>query len=128
MDCLILLMLKTLEQLLVYTAHASLEVRQVLFLWIPVGACLWLLSLIWKTRHNNFIGLLAHSLIFAGAVGNLIDRFSMGYVVDFLDFYLEKITLSAFNVADSAITVGAFFMIIDMINEAKRAKALGQDA
>ena len=63
---------------------------------------------------------LAYSLIFAGAVGNLIDRFSMGYVVDFLDFYWGKSHFPAFNVADSAITVGAFFMIIDMINDYKK--------
>ena len=110
-----------------FMAQASLQIRQILFLWIPVAACIWLITLIWKTRHNNFIGCLAYSLIFAGAVGNLIDRFSMGYVVDFLDFYWKKSHFPAFNVADSAITVGAFFMIIDMINEAKRAKTIQQD-
>ncbi len=103
-----------------FMAQASLLVRQILFLWVPVGACFWLISLIWKTRHENFIGCLAYSLIFAGAVGNLIDRFSLGYVVDFLDFYLGNSHFPAFNVADSAITVGAFFMIIDMINDFKK--------
>jgi signal peptidase II len=102
-----------------FMAHASLVVRQILFLWVPVGACVWLITLIWKTRNNNFIGCLAYSLIFAGAVGNLMDRFSMGYVVDFLDFYWGRSHFPAFNVADSAISVGAFFMIIDMIKDYK---------
>ena len=103
-----------------FMAQASLLVRQILFLWVPVAACIWLISLIWKTRYDNAIGCLAYSLIFAGAVGNLIDRFSLGYVVDFLDFYWGKSHFPAFNVADSAITVGAFFMIIDMINDYKK--------
>ena len=103
-----------------FGSTASLEVRQILFLWVPVLACIWLLTLIWKTRFTNFLLCLAYSLIFAGAVGNLIDRFSMGYVVDFLDFYLSDSHFPAFNVADSSITVGAFFMIIDMLLELKQ--------
>ena len=75
-----------------------------------------------ENSSQQFYWLLAYSLIFAGAVGNLIDRFSMGYVVDFLDFYWKKSHFPAFNVADSAITVGAFFMIIDMINEARERR------
>ena len=106
-----------------FMGHASPEIRKILFLLIPVIACIWLITLIWKTRHNNLIACLAYSLIFAGAVGNLIDRFSMGYVVDFLDFYWNKSHFPAFNVADSAITVGAFFMILDMINDYKSKKS-----
>ena len=59
------------------------RIRQFMFLLLPVLACLWLVTLIWKTRHENFLLCLAYSLILAGAIGNLIDRFSMGYVVDF---------------------------------------------
>ena len=80
-----------------FMATASLPVRQFLFLWIPVLACIWLLVLIWKTRHTNKLLCMSYSLIFAGAVGNLIDRFSMGYVVDFLDFYFEKKSFSCFQ-------------------------------
>ena len=95
------------------------------FYFLPVLACFWLVTLIWKTRKNNLILCLAYSLILSGAVGNLIDRISLGYVVDFLDFYLGKNHFPAFNVADSAITVGAFFLIWDMILEYKTK--LGQD-
>ena len=52
------------------------------------------------------------SLILGGAVGNLIDRVRFGYVVDFIDVYYDKMHWPAFNIADSAITVGAVWMII----------------
>jgi signal peptidase II len=48
----------------------------------------------------------AFALIFGGAIGNLIDRFRFGKVIDFLDFYVAQYHWPAFNVADSAITVG----------------------
>ena len=48
----------------------------------------------------------AYAMIFGGAIGNLIDRFRFGKVVDFLDFYVGPHHWPAFNVADSAITIG----------------------
>ena len=54
------------------------------------------------------------ALILGGAVGNLIDRASVGYVVDFVDAYWRSYHFWAFNVADSAITVGAILLILDM--------------
>ena len=53
------------------------------------------------------------SLIFAGAVGNLYDRFTCGYVTDFLDFYVGAYHWPAFNVADSSITIGAALLLLD---------------
>lgn len=57
--------------------------------------------------------LLALTLILGGAVGNLIDRVLYGHVIDFLLFYWEKWHYPAFNLADSAITVGAVLLIAD---------------
>ena len=54
------------------------------------------------------------ALIIGGAAGNLIDRVSSGAVVDFVDVYWRTYHFWAFNVADSAITVGAGIMILDM--------------
>lgn len=54
-------------------------------------------------------------LIMSGALGNLIDRLRFGYVVDFLDVFVGKYHWPAFNVADSAITVGAVLFAIDLI-------------
>lgn len=58
--------------------------------------------------------LIALTLILAGAVGNLIDRVLLGKVVDFVLFYYDGHYFPAFNVADSAITLGAIFMLIDV--------------
>ena len=55
------------------------------------------------------------ALIVGGAVGNLIDRALVGHVVDFVDVYWGSVHFWAFNVADSAITVGAGLLILDLI-------------
>lgn len=55
------------------------------------------------------------SLIIGGAVGNLIDRLRLGEVVDFLDFYVGSVHWPAFNVADSAVTVGTFWVVLSMV-------------
>ena len=56
---------------------------------------------------------LAIALILGGAIGNLIDRVSLGYVVDFIHVYYQNSHFPAFNIADSAITVGTILMLID---------------
>jgi signal peptidase II len=56
------------------------------------------------------------ALIVGGAAGNLIDRLSAGFVVDFLDVYWRDWHFWAFNVADAAITVGVAFMILDLFD------------
>ena len=55
------------------------------------------------------------ALILGGAVGNLIDRATMGFVVDFVDVYWRGVHFWAFNVADSAITVGVILMLLDVV-------------
>jgi signal peptidase II len=57
----------------------------------------------------------ALALILGGAIGNLIDRALVGYVLDFVDVYWRDWHFWAFNVADSAITIGAVLMILDML-------------
>ncbi len=55
------------------------------------------------------------ALILGGAVGNLIDRATAGFVIDFVDVYWRGVHFWAFNVADSAITVGVVLMLLDML-------------
>jgi signal peptidase II len=71
----------------------------------------------WLFRVYRERKLLAYALAFilGGAIGNLIDRVSQGYVVDFFVFYYDVYYFPAFNIADSAITVGAMLLILDMI-------------
>ena len=61
----------------------------------------------------------ALSMILGGALGNLIDRVRFGYVIDFLDFYYAGYHFAAFNIADSAITLGAALLIWDSLKNAK---------
>jgi signal peptidase II len=55
------------------------------------------------------------ALILGGAIGNLIDRTALGYVLDFVDVYWRSYHFWAFNVADSAITIGVSVMVLDML-------------
>ncbi len=69
--------------------------------------------LLWLTRlrqHERFTAI-ALSMILGGALGNLVDRVRLGKVVDFLDFYWRQWHWPAFNVADSAITVGVAILL-----------------
>lgn len=75
---------------------------------VSIGIFVWLLSL--KKEQKWLMVTLA--LILGGAVGNLVDRIWLGYVVDFLDFHYTY-HFPAFNIADSAITVGAFMLIYE---------------
>lgn len=58
---------------------------------------------------------LALALILGGAIGNLWDRLTLGYVIDFIDVYYREWHWPAFNLADSAITVGAVMLLLDVI-------------
>jgi signal peptidase II len=98
-------------------------VRMLLLFILPVIACVWLMWGVWTTRNKNLWLCLSYSLIFSGAVGNLIDRFSMNYVVDFLDFFWGSHHFPAFNVADSSITIGAVFLAVEILILEKRRAA-----
>lgn len=62
----------------------------------------------------------AFTLILAGAVGNMIDRFALGYVRDFIYFYLPNFNFPVFNVADSCVVIGAGLLIISSFFERPR--------
>jgi signal peptidase II len=98
--------------------------RQIMFLALPVIFCFWVFYMLIKTIKGVFYLSLAYALILAGAIGNLIDRFSLGYVVDFLLFYWkdEANHFPAFNVADSCITIAAGLLIIDFFAQVKAKK------
>ena len=72
-----------------------------------------------KTPKQDKLIAISFALILSGAVGNLIDRMMFGYVIDFLDFYVGNKHWPAFNVADSAIFVGAGLMILDAFRDSK---------
>lgn len=76
------------------------------------GGILWWLR---RNRHGQVLVAAAFALILGGALGNAIDRATRGYVVDFVQFYVGTWSFAAFNVADSAITLGAGLLLLDMI-------------
>ncbi len=76
----------------------------------------------WLCRIRREQRLLAYALAFilGGALGNLVDRALQGYVVDFLVFHYEVYYFPAFNIADTAISLGAGLLIIDMFKQGKK--------
>lgn len=97
-------------------------IRYTIFRALPVGACLWLFFLLLKSYKEKLLISSAYTLILSGAIGNLIDRFRLDYVVDMFHFYFRGSHFSVFNVADSAITVAAGLLIIDFFVERKNLK------
>ena len=93
-----------------------------------LGVVVSVAIIIWMRRNPSGQTLVATALalILGGALGNVIDRVTRGSVVDFVDFYVGNWHFAAFNVADMAITAGAGLMILDMLLDARRAKAIDQ--
>ena len=85
---------------------------------VSVGITAWLVKL-----PDNSPPLLAGGLAFVlgGAVGNVIDRIRLGYVIDFIHFHWDRAYFPAFNVADSAITVGAACLLLDALTQRKQS-------
>jgi signal peptidase II len=80
-----------------------------------VLALVVILALLWKNGHCFSTMTVGLSLILGGAMGNLWDRVFTGHVVDFLDFYVGSYHWPAFNVADSAIVVGAILLVSKIV-------------
>jgi signal peptidase II len=78
---------------------------------LALAVSAWLLALIWQHRFER-LQPCAFALIIGGALGNVIDRFNHGAVVDFLSFHAGPYYWPAFNLADSAITLGVALMLI----------------
>ena len=84
----------------------------------------WLLRL----PKNTTVLAAGIALVLGGAVGNLIDRVSLGYVVDFIHVYYQDSHFPAFNIADSAITLGTILLIIDTFFLEKYRTQAGEQA
>jgi len=80
--------------------------------------------ILWIFRHidGRKLQRVALALVFSGAVGNLIDRIRLGAVIDFLDVHWYQHHWPAFNIADSAITIGVALLLIDLWCEERQRK------
>jgi len=86
-----------------FFAGFSLIVSTILIVWL------------WRTEKQAYLQSAGISLILGGAIGNLIDRGVNGYVVDFIDVYYKHHHFATFNLADSAICIGAGLLILDLL-------------
>ena len=92
-----------------------------LFTGIGVAAALFILLML-RSHAGQKLFSWAMACILGGAIGNVVDRMMHGYVVDFLDFHWAQWHFPAFNVADSAITLGAILLILDELRRVRRGK------
>jgi signal peptidase II len=101
-------------------ADAPAAFRSIFFIAVTSVAILCILYYVIKDTSEDLLMTFGLSLIMSGAVGNLIDRVRLGEVVDFIDVYIGSYHWPAFNVADSAITVGAFLLILEIFRANKK--------
>lgn len=92
-----------------------------LFTAFGIAAALFIVWLLRRHAGQKLFSF-ALALLLGGAIGNVVDRLMHGYVVDFLDFHWAGSHFPAFNVADSAITVGAACLILDELLRMRRAR------
>ncbi len=100
-------------------AGSSDAFRMVFFGITSLFALALLGTILVRLPEKDWVGQLSIAGILGGAMGNLIDRLRFGEVIDFLDVYVENYHWPAFNVADSAISVGVVFLIIHFAFERK---------
>lgn len=98
-----------------FFADGSPELRKFIFLFLSSIVSLFVVWFYHRCAKDFKFLSFGLAMIFGGAVGNLIDRFRYGMVVDFLDFYLFIAPWPAFNVADSAITIGMGILIYHIL-------------
>jgi len=99
-------------------AHANPAFRIPFFVIVPIIALAAIAYIFRKIPDTDLKLSSALSLVIGGAVGNLIDRIQLGYVVDFLDFHWNyRYHFPAFNIADSAICIGVGILMLDLITQ-----------
>ena len=96
-------------------AESSSEWKVAILILFSVLALAVVSALLWKNSHSMTTTGVGLSLILGGAIGNLYDRLLAGHVVDFFDFYLGGYHWPAFNIADSAIVIGALLLVAEIL-------------
>ena len=94
--------------------------QNIFFIIIAGAASAFILWMIRRLDSKERLLAIALMLVLGGALGNLTDRLLHGYVIDFIDVYYGSWHWPAFNVADSAITIGAIILVLDALQPASR--------
>lgn len=100
-------------------AGSEWEFRSLFFIGVSVVALVLIIALLRFSDDMDGYLLAGYSLFFGGALGNLVDRVRFGEVTDFLDVYWGNFHWPAFNVADSALCMGAFFIFLHFLRANK---------
>jgi len=98
-----------------FMAGQSTFVRTILFLVVSTIAIGFIFYFYKNTPKTHPVLASGFALIFGGAIGNMIDRIRLGTVIDFLDFYIKDLHWPAFNIADSAISVGMAIFLFHLV-------------
>jgi signal peptidase II len=96
-------------------AGESSSWKMVLMIAVSVALLITVVVVALKSREMNWVTGVGLALVLGGASSNLLDRIRFGQVVDFLDFYYRSYHWATFNVADSAIVVGAGFLLLEIL-------------
>lgn len=81
-----------------------------------------LVAWLYRLKKHETLLAVALALVLGGAIGNLIDRLAYGYVIDFLDVYYQDWHWPAFNIADMAISLGVFLMLLESFGIGKKTE------
>ncbi|MBI5166880.1 MAG: signal peptidase II [candidate division NC10 bacterium] len=103
-----------------FLAGSGAALRNPFFIGISLLAILLILIYHHKYAKGGIYPTFALAFILGGAAGNLIDRLRLGRVVDFLDFHLYQYHWPAFNLADTAIVIGAALLLLEMLGDWRR--------
>ena len=93
-----------------------------LFIALAVGVSIAIVVWLFRMPASKVLLAAGLSLVLGGAIGNVIDRIRLGHVIDFIHFHWDRAYFPAFNVADSAITVGAALLLLDALFEPQSNK------
>ena len=100
-------------------SSSSVVVHNMLFI-LSLLIVFGLVFLHFKLDKSKYLLHFALALVIGGAIGNMVDKVILGFVIDFIDFYWGSWHFATFNLADAAISVGGFFIILDsFLNERK---------
>ena len=106
-------------------SDAELPYQPALFALVSLLALAAIAAYAWKLPAASRLPQTALALIMGGALGNLLDRARLGFVIDFVDVFWESHHWPAFNVADSCITVGVALLILDIVRTPRTDQAEG---
>ena len=98
-----------------FTAHSNMGIA--ILIGLALVICASIVYMIQKEK-DKWVRI-ALAMILGGAIGNVVDRIRYGAVIDFLDFHWDNYHFPAFNIADSAISIGAFIIVLFLLRRKK---------